>query len=114
MGLCGLMQCAVMMRAWTDTHSTIDLLHTFDNRYTRTAKRSWYVLETVAGGGIEHDEGIEGDRNGDVVDDENIQVCSLEGKLAVVILTVGIQYNHNHSHQRLHNTELKRPCVHAQ
>ena len=63
--------------------------------------------EKVLGAEVEEEECVEGQRNGHVVDEGDVEVTLVRVPIAVLVETVGLQPDRDERHDRLHDAELK-------
>ena len=64
--------------------------------------------EEVPGGVVEEDQAVEGQRDADVVDGDDVEVAGVGAPVAVAVLPEGLQHQRREGHDRLHGAELQR------
>lgn len=63
--------------------------------------------EQISGGEVEEEESVQGQADGDVVDDGHVQISAGHVKVSITVFSKGLQDDCDHRHQGFHHTELK-------
>ena len=65
-------------------------------------------MEQIPSGGVEEEEAVESERDGEVVDHRDVDVALVEAPVAVLVLAHHHQEQREHRHDRLDEAELQR------